>query len=99
MSRNFKFKEGNYDLETLYCYHMDKRLNGFEEGEVINSDDGEIFDIKDIKNYRHLLNKNLIKNASHYIWLDDPLKFDESMRYAIDRIKRFIVKRKIDKCY
>lgn len=41
----------------------------------------------------------VIKNASHYIWLDDQLKFDESMRYAIDRIKRFIVKRKIDKCY
>ena len=29
----------------------------------------------------------VVKNASHYIWLDDKLKFDESLRYAIDRIK------------
>lgn len=28
-----------------------------------------------------------VKNASHYIWLDDKLKFDTSMRYAIDRVK------------
>ena len=65
MSRDYKFKDKEYDLETLYCYHMDKRLDGFEEGEVIHNEDGEVFDIKDIKNYRHLLNKNLIKNASH----------------------------------
>jgi len=29
----------------------------------------------------------VVENASHYIWLDDILKFDESLRYAIDRIK------------
>lgn len=29
----------------------------------------------------------VVKNASHYICLDDIKKFDESMRYAIDRIK------------
>lgn len=29
----------------------------------------------------------VVKNASHYIWLDDKLKFDESFRYAVDRIK------------
>ncbi|MDD3665953.1 MAG: alpha/beta hydrolase [Bacteroidales bacterium] len=29
----------------------------------------------------------VVKNASHYIWLDDKLKFDESLKYAIDRIK------------
>lgn len=29
----------------------------------------------------------VVKNASHYIWLDDKLKFDESLRSAIDRIR------------
>jgi len=29
----------------------------------------------------------VIKSASHYIWLDDKIKFDESMRFAIDRKK------------
>ncbi len=30
---------------------------------------------------------NVVKNASHYSWLDDKLKFDESLRQAIDRMK------------
>lgn len=30
----------------------------------------------------------VVKNASHYIWLDDKSKFDESLKYAIDRIKK-----------
>lgn len=29
----------------------------------------------------------VVKNASHYIWLDDKAKFDASLRYAIDRIE------------
>ncbi len=29
----------------------------------------------------------VVKNASHYIWLDDQSKFDESLKYAIERMK------------
>lgn len=36
-------------------------------------------------NYKHV-ELIAVKNASHYIWLDDKTKFDTSMRYAIDRI-------------
>jgi len=30
----------------------------------------------------------VVKNASHYSWLDDKVKFDESLRYATNRIKK-----------
>lgn len=29
----------------------------------------------------------VVKNASHYSWLDDKLQFDKSLKFAIDRIK------------
>lgn len=32
----------------------------------------------------------IVENASHYIWLDDKLKFDESVKYSINRIKNQI---------
>lgn len=65
-SKIFEFKGHKYSSYDLLSYYVDYRVQDmFRNGEVTNLETGEIFDINDIKQHIHGLNKDIVNNLEH----------------------------------
>jgi len=90
-----KFKDIKYDYDNLVYLYCDSEKDEFKEGEVLNLETGEEFDINNLPDIYIEMNQGVVDSLNHLTY-NQRSKIKKTLNYSINEFRKKLLKKKLD---
>jgi len=90
-----KFKEIKYDWDTLVFNYCDSEKDEFKEGDILNLDTGEEFNINDIVDIYIEMNQGIV-DASNHLSYSKRSELKKHLNYKINKYREKLFEKKLE---